>query len=538
MGIFSLASYPYSMKLLWSPIVDSVYARSLGRRKSWILPMQTATGLVLLLGASAIQRLMDAADVWRLTALFFAFQVLAATQDIAVDGWALSLLRPCHVGYASTCQTLGMNTGYFASFTVFLALNHAAFCDRYVRASPWLSLLLPPSVLGAAGQPLVTLPGYMRAAGTLFLAVTLWLWLFKREGREGEEEGSTAAREQQAGGGGGGSSKRRRSVSGAVKTGGSSGSSSSTWMEIRDAYGQLWRVVRLPAVLWLGMLLLTYRLGLIAAESAFALKLIEKGVPKEAVAGLVLLQFPLELVAAVAAGSWTARSGPVTPFMVGLTGRLAAAAAAIALTWHFPNLAAVANATAAAASDGAAAAAAAVVVPPRYMLALTALSLLISLSGTLTFTALGTLFNKVSDPAMGGAYLTLLNTVANMGYTLPKTPLFYAMDALTSTACMPAAAGSVPVSPAAAEALARIACPKKVGGGGGGGGGSACNAAGGACVMVTDGFYAVSLASLVVGVFCVLAYARLLPWLVSLPLSSWRAHASGGGRSRQVSSST
>jgi len=27
-GIFSLASYPYSLKLLWSPIVDAVYSDS------------------------------------------------------------------------------------------------------------------------------------------------------------------------------------------------------------------------------------------------------------------------------------------------------------------------------------------------------------------------------------------------------------------------------------------------------------------------------------------------------------------------------
>lgn len=36
-GIFSLASYPYSFKLFWSPIVDSIYSLAFGRRKSWIV---------------------------------------------------------------------------------------------------------------------------------------------------------------------------------------------------------------------------------------------------------------------------------------------------------------------------------------------------------------------------------------------------------------------------------------------------------------------------------------------------------------------
>src|SRR5439155_6441046 len=44
-GIFSLASYPYSLKLLWSPIVDAVWSPKFGRRKSWILPIQLLSGV-------------------------------------------------------------------------------------------------------------------------------------------------------------------------------------------------------------------------------------------------------------------------------------------------------------------------------------------------------------------------------------------------------------------------------------------------------------------------------------------------------------
>lgn len=73
--------------------------------------------------------------------------ILVPFLDIAVDGmflgltslfrvltrrtgWALTLLSDENLSYASTCQTIGLNTGYFASFTVFLALNSEAFrCD-------------------------------------------------------------------------------------------------------------------------------------------------------------------------------------------------------------------------------------------------------------------------------------------------------------------------------------------------------------------------------------------------------------------------
>lgn len=48
LAVFSLSSYPYSLKLLWSPIVDSLFLPSIGRRKSWIIPMQLIIGTLLL----------------------------------------------------------------------------------------------------------------------------------------------------------------------------------------------------------------------------------------------------------------------------------------------------------------------------------------------------------------------------------------------------------------------------------------------------------------------------------------------------------
>ena len=43
-AIFSFAYYPYSLKLLWAPIVDSIFFKRFGRRKSWIVPLQYMIG--------------------------------------------------------------------------------------------------------------------------------------------------------------------------------------------------------------------------------------------------------------------------------------------------------------------------------------------------------------------------------------------------------------------------------------------------------------------------------------------------------------
>ena len=45
-GIFSLASYPYSLKLLWSPVVDSIYSLAFGRRKSWVVSLTASLSVL------------------------------------------------------------------------------------------------------------------------------------------------------------------------------------------------------------------------------------------------------------------------------------------------------------------------------------------------------------------------------------------------------------------------------------------------------------------------------------------------------------
>ena len=98
----------------------------------------------------------------------------------------------------------------------------------------------------------------------------------------------------------------------------------STVAAVREAYAQLLRVVALPAVRRLAVVLVVCRLGMLPAESAAAFKLLEKGVSKESLAVLVLIEFPMETVSAVLAGRW-AVGKPFDPWFVGYRLRLALA---------------------------------------------------------------------------------------------------------------------------------------------------------------------------------------------------------------------
>lgn len=92
MGVFSLASYPYSLKLLWSPIVDAVWSPKVGRRKSWIMPIQMLSGFGMIwLGARVKMMMTEASSeegpgIWPFTGWWFFLVLMCATQDIAVDG--------------------------------------------------------------------------------------------------------------------------------------------------------------------------------------------------------------------------------------------------------------------------------------------------------------------------------------------------------------------------------------------------------------------------------------------------------------------
>lgn len=58
-GTFSLAFWPYSLKLLWAPFVDSLYIKKFGRRKSWLVPMQFIMGIFMILVADYVHQLLE-----------------------------------------------------------------------------------------------------------------------------------------------------------------------------------------------------------------------------------------------------------------------------------------------------------------------------------------------------------------------------------------------------------------------------------------------------------------------------------------------
>lgn len=98
-GLFTLVQAPWSFKFLWSPLMDR-YALPfprLGRKLGWTLAAQIA----LLIGTFVLGGVAQHPDaILIIGALALAIAFASASQDIAIDAYAVEVLRPEEQGVA------------------------------------------------------------------------------------------------------------------------------------------------------------------------------------------------------------------------------------------------------------------------------------------------------------------------------------------------------------------------------------------------------------------------------------------------------
>ena len=233
---FSFVSWPFSLKLLWAPIVDSIYSERFGRRKTWLVPAQFAIAFIMMFGGQHADALLaegddsKPADVPTLTVLFFSLFFLAATQDIAVDGWALTMLARRNIGHASTTNAVGQSLGFAISFSGFLALKAKGIC---------------------------TLGSFMSGWSIAYFVTTVVVWLGKHEAATPADDAPEGA---------------------------------------MTVYRQMWDVLNLSAVKRLLLIMSTWKIGFAAADAIAALKLMEHGMPKEHMATISAAMTPVMMI--------------------------------------------------------------------------------------------------------------------------------------------------------------------------------------------------------------------------------------------------
>lgn len=437
-AVFSFIYWPFSIKLLWAPLVDALYIQWFGRRKTWLVPTQYLIGLFMLFLSSHVDELLgteaDAEEgrinIVTLTFVFFCLNFLAATQDIAVDGWALTMLSRRNVGWASTCNSVGQTAGYFLGNVLFLALESADFCNRYLRSEP-------------QDEGIVTLSSFFYFWGIIFFITTTLVWMLKREHPDPDVDPEHG---------------------------------------IVETYKQLYKVIRLPAVISYAVILLTSKIAFAAADSLSGLKLIEAGMPKETLALFAVPMVPIQILLPLIISKYTSGPRPMEIFLKAIPFRIIVGLFYAFIVYlshhvqetkgHFPTY--------------------------FYILILASYALHQVFVYSMFVSQMA--FNaKISDPTIGGTYMTLLNTVANLGGNWPITVALWFVDFITWKSCE-GADGTCYTG----EAI------------------HACKESGGTCITTLDGYYIESVICVFIGLLWYQWRKRRVRQLDALDAKEWK----------------
>ncbi|MBO1062885.1 MAG: AmpG family muropeptide MFS transporter [Aphanizomenon flos-aquae CP01] len=119
--LFGLLSLPYSLKFLWSPLLDRFTPPFLDGRRGWLIITQI--GLVLAIAALAIQQPAQNDQILQILAInCLIITFLSATQDIAGDAYRTDILNPLEAQPGASVWVLGYRIALFITSSLSLVL--------------------------------------------------------------------------------------------------------------------------------------------------------------------------------------------------------------------------------------------------------------------------------------------------------------------------------------------------------------------------------------------------------------------------------
>ena len=112
-GGFGLLMLPWSIKIFWAPWVDRFGYSAFGHYRSWIVPAQLLSVIVLIgLSFLPIQALNQPEYLLAFFVALLSMNLVGATQDIATDGLAVNILKNEQQHWGNTFQVIGSRLGF------------------------------------------------------------------------------------------------------------------------------------------------------------------------------------------------------------------------------------------------------------------------------------------------------------------------------------------------------------------------------------------------------------------------------------------
>ncbi len=140
-GIFSLVGIPYTIKFLWSPLMDRFVPPWLGRRRGWII----LTQLIVMIGVGIMGFISPIHAPLMLAILAVIVAFTSASQDIVVDAYRTDVLSPVERGAGVAVFLTGYRLAMLVAGALALILSeHIGWQNTYL-------LMAGLMIIGVAG---------------------------------------------------------------------------------------------------------------------------------------------------------------------------------------------------------------------------------------------------------------------------------------------------------------------------------------------------------------------------------------------------
>ncbi|MBF0563854.1 MAG: MFS transporter [Nitrospirae bacterium] len=145
-GIFALVGLPYTLKFLWSPLMDRFVPPWFGRRRGWMIITQAC----IMLSASAMSFVAPGKEPFILAAFALALAFSSASQDIVSDAYRTDVLIERERGAGTAVFITGYRIAMLTSGAVALIM-----ADRIGWHNTYLVMaaLMAIGMIGAAVGP-------------------------------------------------------------------------------------------------------------------------------------------------------------------------------------------------------------------------------------------------------------------------------------------------------------------------------------------------------------------------------------------------
>jgi PAT family beta-lactamase induction signal transducer AmpG len=126
-GLYSLVGLPYTVKFLWSPLLDRFTFPLLGRRRGWMAITQLLLGVALIV----LGQIDPSSHPWGVGLVAVVVAFLSASQDIVVDAHRRDTFSGPEFGFANSTFIAGYRGGMLFS---------GAFALSLADTLPWSSV--------------------------------------------------------------------------------------------------------------------------------------------------------------------------------------------------------------------------------------------------------------------------------------------------------------------------------------------------------------------------------------------------------------